>query len=294
MPSRTRTKTTRGRAKPGRNTGNTRPVAVGGIDTPSAAASVGATSCCTAGIEYTPVLTAGPANISGIETSYAQGEPCMYATSGSGRVMKSPSRGTIRSWPVRPGKYARANISRKRCRAATSAGAVRRIRGASLPEDRPACWPETVPAIATRVRTSRTVPQAVNHPAVRCPHGSFNAIAFRSTRDASWLNDAGCLGPDDLPLPSAPFIKICVIHRSSVNDVTPGVNIEPIVAIPNHSGVTKQFHSDLASVPSDIIQLARLQRAEVFLSCKGSTGGIDQLEILTVQTASSIEVDINK
>ncbi len=32
-------------------TGNTWPVAVGGIDTPSAAASVGATSCCTAGIE---------------------------------------------------------------------------------------------------------------------------------------------------------------------------------------------------------------------------------------------------
>ena len=50
-------------------TGNTRPVAVGGIDTPSAAASVGATSCCTAGIEYTPVFTAGPTNINGIETS---------------------------------------------------------------------------------------------------------------------------------------------------------------------------------------------------------------------------------
>ena len=46
--------TTRGRAKPVRKTGNTRPVAVGGICTPSAAASVGATSCCTAGIEYTP------------------------------------------------------------------------------------------------------------------------------------------------------------------------------------------------------------------------------------------------
>ena len=86
----------------------------------------------------------------------------MYATSGSGRVMKSPSRGTIRSWPVRPGKYARANISRMSCRAATSAGAVRRIRGALLPEDRPACCPETVPAIATRIRTSRTVRQAVN------------------------------------------------------------------------------------------------------------------------------------
>ena len=157
--------TTRGRAKPVRKTGNTRPVAVGGICTPSAAASVGATSCCTAGIEYTPVLTAGPANISGIETSYAHGEPCMYATSGSGRVMKSPSRGTIRSWPVRPGKYARANISRKRCRAAraaASAGAVRRIRGASLPEDRLTCWPETVQAIATRVRARRTAPQAVN------------------------------------------------------------------------------------------------------------------------------------
>src|ERR1700690_216465 len=100
--------TTRGRAKLVRKTGNTRPVVVGGICTPSAAARVGATSCCTAGVEYVPALTAGPANISGISTSYGHGEPCMNAT--SARVMKSPSRGTIRSWPVRPGKYARANI----------------------------------------------------------------------------------------------------------------------------------------------------------------------------------------
>jgi hypothetical protein len=82
--------TTRGRAKPFRRTGNTRPVAVGGICTPSAAASVGATSCCAAGIEFTPVLTAGPANISGIETSYAHGEPCMKATSVIG-MMRSTS-----------------------------------------------------------------------------------------------------------------------------------------------------------------------------------------------------------
>ncbi len=43
----------------------------------------------------------GACNISGIATSYVHGEPCMYAT--SGRVMKSPSRGTIRSRPVLPG-----------------------------------------------------------------------------------------------------------------------------------------------------------------------------------------------
>jgi hypothetical protein len=36
-----------------------------------------ATSCCTAGVEYVPVLTAGPANISGIATSYVHGEPCI-------------------------------------------------------------------------------------------------------------------------------------------------------------------------------------------------------------------------
>jgi hypothetical protein len=145
--------TTRGRTKPVRNTGNTRPVVVGGICRPSAAARVGATSCCTAGVEYLPVLTAGPTNISGIATSYVHGEPCMYAT--SGRVMKSPSRGTIRSWPVRPGKYARANISKKRCRAArvvASAGAARWIRGASLPIDRLTRWLDTVQAVATRVR----------------------------------------------------------------------------------------------------------------------------------------------
>ena len=157
--------TTRGRANAVRKTGKTRPVAVGGICTPSAAARVGATSCCTAGIEYAPVFTAGPANMSGIETSYAHGEPCMYATSGSGRVMKSPSRGTMRSWPVRPGKYARANMSRNRCRAAraaASADAARWVRGAPRPEDRLTCWPETGQAIATRVRARRTAPQAVN------------------------------------------------------------------------------------------------------------------------------------
>lgn len=131
---------------------------------PSAAARVGATSCCAAGIEYVPALTAGPANMSGIETSYAHGEPCMYITSGSGRVMKSPSRGTMRSWPVRPGKYARANISRKRCRAAratASADATRSVRRPPPPEDRLICCPEIGEAIATRVRARRTAPQAV-------------------------------------------------------------------------------------------------------------------------------------
>ena len=145
--------TTRGRAKPVRKTGNTWPVVVGGICTPSAAARVGATSCCTAGVEYVPLLTAGPTNISGIATSYGHGEPCMYAT--SDRVMKSPSRGTIRSWPVRPGKYARANISKKRCRVArviASTGAARGIRGASLPLDRLTCWLDAVQVVATRVR----------------------------------------------------------------------------------------------------------------------------------------------
>ena len=145
--------TTRGRAKPARKTGNTRPVAVGGICTPSAAARVGATSCCTAGVEYVPAFTAGPTNMSGIATSYVHGEPCMYAT--SARVMKSPSRGTIRSWPVRPGKYARANISKKRCRVArvvASAGASCWIRRASLPIDRLTCGLDTVQVSATMVR----------------------------------------------------------------------------------------------------------------------------------------------
>jgi len=145
--------TTRGRPKPVRKTGNTRPVVVGGICTPSAAARVGATSCCTAGVEYLPVFTAAPANISGIATSYGHGEPCMNAT--SARVMKSPSRGTIRSWPVRPGKYARANISKKRCRVArvvASDGAARWIPGTPVPIDRLTCWLDTVQVIATRVR----------------------------------------------------------------------------------------------------------------------------------------------
>jgi hypothetical protein len=89
----------------------------------------------------------------------------MYATSGSGRVMKSPSRGTIRSWPLRPGKYARANISRNRRRAA-SAGAsvdpIPRVRGPPLPEDRLTGWPEIGQAIATRFRARRKAPQAVS------------------------------------------------------------------------------------------------------------------------------------
>src|SRR3954462_7358009 len=69
--------------------------------------------------------------------------------------MMSPSRGTIRSWPVRPGKYARANICKKRCRVArvvASTGAAFWICGASLPIDRLTSWLDTVQVIATRVR----------------------------------------------------------------------------------------------------------------------------------------------
>ena len=103
----------------------------------------------------------------GIETSYAHGEPCMYATSGSGRVMMSPSRGTMRSWPVRPGKYARANICRKRCRAAGAAapGCVP-DRRASVPRVRSPCWPEIVQATTTRISARRTAPRTVNREAV--------------------------------------------------------------------------------------------------------------------------------
>jgi|SRR5664279_2614551 len=89
----------------------------------------------------------------GISASYGHGEPCMNAT--SARVMKSPSRGTIRSWPVRPGKYARANISRKRRRVArviASVGAARGTRGASLPIDRLTCGLDAVQVMETRVR----------------------------------------------------------------------------------------------------------------------------------------------
>src|SRR5688572_29241377 len=86
----------------------------------------------------------------------------MYATFASARVMKSPSRGTIRSWPVRPGKYARANIARKRCRAAESGGAERRIRRASRSDGCLTCSPETVQVIATRPRARRLAPQRGN------------------------------------------------------------------------------------------------------------------------------------
>ncbi|HEU4747140.1 MAG TPA: hypothetical protein VFS56_01470 [Gemmatimonadaceae bacterium] len=85
-----------------------------------------------------------------------------------------------------------------------------------------------------------------------------------------------------------------MIHRSSVNDVTAGVHIEPIVAIPNHGRVTKQFHGYLARIPSDVIQLTGLQRPEVFLSRKGSAGGINQLEIFAMQAPSRIEIDVDK
>ena len=182
---------TRGRAKPVRKTGNTRPVVVGGICTPSAAARVGATSCCTAGVEYLPALTAGPANISGIATSYVHGEPCMYAT--SARVMKSPSRGTIRSWPVRSGKYARANISKKRCRVARalgSAAAPRWIRGASLPRDRLTCWLDAVQVSATRVRVKAIRDLTLRMPALFAVYRLFSStlILVEKTRilQAPW------------------------------------------------------------------------------------------------------------
>ena len=111
----------------------------------------------------------------------------MYATSGSGRVMKSPSRGTIRSCPVRPGKYARANISRKRCRAAgaaASAGCVPGNRRASLPEVRSAGWPESVQAVATSVRAKRTAPQAVNRETVAKVRGVVMSPPSASTSQA--------------------------------------------------------------------------------------------------------------
>jgi hypothetical protein len=185
--------TTRGRAKPVRKTGNTWPVVVGGICTPRAAARVGATSCCTAGVEYVPVLTAGPANISGIATSYAHGEPCMYAT--SARVMKSPSRGTIKSWPVRPGKYARANISRKRCRGGrvVASGAARWIRGASLPIDRLTCWLDTVRLIATRVRVIAICDPALSMRALSVDDRLFSSalILVPSTKTLQATLDTG-------------------------------------------------------------------------------------------------------
>src|SRR5437764_269773 len=79
--------------------------------------------------------------------------------------MKSPSRGTTRSCPVRPGKYARANISRKRCRAARAAapaGPGARIRDASLTEGRWTCWPEAVQTIMTRLTARSKAKEPVN------------------------------------------------------------------------------------------------------------------------------------
>src|SRR5688572_2067367 len=88
----------------------------------------------------------------------------MYATSGSGRVMNSPSRGTMRSWPVRPGKYARANISRQRSRVAGAAesDAGRRIRAECSSEDCSTRSPKVVQATANCVKASKTALQAMS------------------------------------------------------------------------------------------------------------------------------------
>ena len=64
------------------------------------------------------------------------------------------------SGKVCPSEHLQEALSRRK--GGGSAGAARRIRGASLPEDRLTCWPETVQAIATRVRVRRTAPQAAN------------------------------------------------------------------------------------------------------------------------------------
>src|SRR5712691_5379719 len=53
----------------------------------------------------------------------------MKGTSAPGRVRISPSRGTTMIWPLRPGKYARAYISRKAVR--RSGPARRRAASAS-------------------------------------------------------------------------------------------------------------------------------------------------------------------
>jgi hypothetical protein len=73
-------------------------------------------------------------------------------------VMKSPSRGTIRSWPVRPGKYERANISKKRCRVermfASAGAAARCFGGEGLPIDRLTCGTDIVQVIVTRTKVT--------------------------------------------------------------------------------------------------------------------------------------------
>jgi len=136
----------------------------------------------------------------------------MYATSGSGRVMNSPSRGTIRSWPFRPGKYARANISRKRRRAAAAvatAGSVRRIRRPSLPKGRLACWPETVPAIVIKVRARRAAPQAVNFEEMAKVRGGVMA-------PANWTTVPG---PD--PAKPQSLRPACISQPSSISSSGP-------------------------------------------------------------------------
>jgi hypothetical protein len=108
--------------------------------------------------------------------------------------------------------------------------------------------------------------------------------------DALWLDDAGGLGPDNLPLSSSAFIKIGVIHRPAVHDVTARVDIEAIVAISDHSGVAVQLHGNVTRLPSDIIQLARFQSAEVFQLGEGSACRIDQLKIVGVDATRGGEV----
>src|ERR1700720_2879727 len=114
--------------------------------------------------------------------------------------MKSPSRGTIRSWPVRPGKYARANMSRNRCRAAREAAlgdAACRIPNALFPADRLTSWLDADQAVAARIRVMRTgkaarfVMSPPQRPHPLCPPTSRSSLArtkalwrFRELRKA--------------------------------------------------------------------------------------------------------------
>lgn len=75
-----------------------------------------------------------------------------------------------------------------------------------------------------------------------------------------------------------------MVHGPAVNDITPGINIEAVVAMTNHCSVAVQLYGDIARFPRDIIQLARFERAEVLLLSQRSAGWVNELEVIGVKT----------
>src|SRR6266849_3735323 len=101
----------------------------------------------------------------------------MKGTSAPGRVRISPSRGTTMIWPLRPGKYARAYISRKAVRSVRARSAGVGTTGATL-------WAAAVRRSGPATRRAASTSQVRGRSRVICPPGTRFSALHRARGEA--------------------------------------------------------------------------------------------------------------